>query len=75
MAKGDSLAPAMRAIALRYRHATAFRLASRTPFVTAAQRCNELEILQPDDWHLHLRDGAALALTVNATARVFGVRS
>ncbi|MCP5321463.1 MAG: dihydroorotase [Pseudomonadales bacterium] len=32
---------------------------------------NELEILQPDDWHLHLRDGAALALTVNATARVF----
>ncbi len=31
----------------------------------------ELEILQPDDWHLHLRDGAALALTVNATARVF----
>ena len=31
----------------------------------------ELQILQPDDWHLHLRDGAALALTVNATARVF----
>ena len=31
----------------------------------------ELLILQPDDWHLHLRDGAALALTVNATARVF----
>ena len=31
----------------------------------------ELQILQPDDWHLHLRDGTALALTVNATARVF----
>ena len=31
----------------------------------------EFQILQPDDWHLHLRDGAALALTVNATARVF----
>jgi len=31
----------------------------------------EFEILQPDDWHLHLRDGAALTLTVNATARVF----
>lgn len=30
-----------------------------------------LEITQPDDWHVHLRDGAALALTVNATARVF----
>jgi dihydroorotase len=32
---------------------------------------HELEILQPDDWHLHLRDGAVLPLTVNATARVF----
>jgi dihydroorotase len=31
----------------------------------------EIEIIRPDDWHLHLRDGAALTLTVNATARVF----
>jgi dihydroorotase len=31
----------------------------------------EIEITRPDDWHLHLRDGAALGLTVNATARVF----
>ena len=31
----------------------------------------ELEIIRPDDWHLHLRDGEALPLTVNATARVF----
>ena len=31
----------------------------------------ELDIIRPDDWHLHLRDGDALALTVNATARVF----
>jgi dihydroorotase len=31
----------------------------------------ELEIIQPDDWHLHLRDGAALAFTVPATARSF----
>jgi dihydroorotase len=31
----------------------------------------ELVLLRPDDWHLHLRDGAALALTVDATARVF----
>jgi dihydroorotase len=31
----------------------------------------ELDILRPDDWHLHLRDGAALALTVNASARAF----
>lgn len=31
----------------------------------------EIEIIRPDDWHLHLRDGPGLALTVNATARVF----
>jgi len=27
---------------------------------------------RPDDWHLHLRDGAALAAVVGATTRVFG---
>ncbi len=31
-----------------------------------------LTLARPDDWHLHLRDGAALATTVPATARVFG---
>jgi dihydroorotase len=31
-----------------------------------------LVILQPDDWHLHLRDGAALNSVVAATARQFG---
>ncbi len=30
-----------------------------------------LELLQPDDWHLHLRDGDALADLVPATARQF----
>ena len=30
-----------------------------------------LTILRPDDWHLHLRDGAALAAVVGATARQF----
>ncbi len=30
-----------------------------------------LDILRPDDWHLHLRDGELLPLTVNATARIF----
>ena len=28
-------------------------------------------ITRPDDWHVHLRDGAALQVTVPATARVF----
>ena len=31
----------------------------------------DFEITRPDDWHIHLRDGASLALTVNAAARVF----
>jgi dihydroorotase len=31
-----------------------------------------LTITRPDDWHLHLRDGAAMAAVVPATARQFG---
>ncbi|MEW9572961.1 dihydroorotase [Rhodanobacter sp. Si-c] len=31
-----------------------------------------LEITRPDDWHLHLRDGAALGSVVADTARQFG---
>jgi dihydroorotase len=33
---------------------------------------DRLTLARPDDWHLHLRDGAALAAVVGATARVFG---
>ena len=32
----------------------------------------QLELTQPDDWHLHLRDGNAMADVVGATAAVFG---
>lgn len=32
----------------------------------------ELTITRPDDWHLHLRDGASLKDTCSATARYFG---
>ena len=32
---------------------------------------DQLTIIQPDDWHLHLRDGRALATTVPAAARGF----
>lgn len=32
---------------------------------------NILTLRQPDDWHLHLRDGAMLAAVVNDTARQF----
>jgi len=31
-----------------------------------------LTLIRPDDWHLHLRDGAALAAVVGDTARRFG---
>ncbi|WP_317930759.1 dihydroorotase [Halioxenophilus sp. WMMB6] len=31
-----------------------------------------LTLTQPDDWHIHLRDGAALATTVGDAARQFG---
>jgi dihydroorotase len=31
-----------------------------------------LDIVQPDDWHLHLRDGADMASVLPATARHFG---
>ncbi|MEP7181484.1 MAG: dihydroorotase [Betaproteobacteria bacterium] len=31
-----------------------------------------LTLTRPDDWHLHLRDGPAMAAVVGATARVFG---
>lgn len=32
---------------------------------------NELSILRPDDWHVHLREGALLPITVAASARTF----
>ncbi|WEN15905.1 dihydroorotase [Rhodanobacter sp. AS-Z3] len=32
---------------------------------------NRLEITRPDDWHLHLRDGAALASVIGHTAERF----
>ena len=33
---------------------------------------NELSIRTPDDWHLHIRDGAAMAAVLPYTARQFG---
>ena len=32
----------------------------------------KLTITQPDDWHVHLRDGASMAAVVHDTARSFG---
>ena len=33
--------------------------------------CGPAKLIQPDDWHHHLRDGPALATTVPAAARQF----
>ena len=33
---------------------------------------NRITLTRPDDWHLHLRDGAILATALPATARCFG---
>ena len=33
---------------------------------------DELTITRPDDWHLHVRDGAALRAVVPHSARQFG---
>ncbi|NDY93725.1 dihydroorotase [Ideonella livida] len=35
-------------------------------------RPDTLTLIRPDDWHLHVRDGAALAAVVPDTARQFG---
>ena len=37
-----------------------------------AAMTDTLTLKQPDDWHLHVRDGAAMAAVVPHTARQFG---
>ena len=37
----------------------------------SSQNATQLTIARPDDWHLHLRDGAALQAVVGDTARQF----
>jgi dihydroorotase len=40
--------------------------------MSTAQQVSRITITRPDDWHLHLRDGAALAAVLPDTARRFG---
>jgi dihydroorotase len=42
------------------------------PNHAVSSRLQSLTITRPDDWHLHLRDGAALASVLPHTARQFG---
>ncbi len=39
---------------------------------TASNQAQEITITRPDDWHLHVRDGAALQAVVPHTAAQFG---
>ena len=39
---------------------------------TPTPAANSLTIARPDDWHLHLRDGPAMAAVLAATAAVYG---
>jgi dihydroorotase len=39
--------------------------------MTTTPRSDRLTIIRPDDWHLHLRDGAAMRSVLAATTRVF----
>ena len=39
--------------------------------MTASSNPTSLVLTRPDDWHLHVRDGAAMAAVVPATARQF----
>ena len=41
------------------------------PTPAAGQGGNRLMLRRPDDWHVHLRDGAMLGAVVNHTARQF----
>ena len=38
----------------------------------ANDRVNQLTITKPDDWHLHLRDGAEMSSVVGMTAKQMG---
>ena len=40
--------------------------------MAAAEPITSLTLRRPDDWHLHLRDGAMLAAVVADTAQHFG---
>ena len=43
----------------------------RLSLLNRDQEKDSIEIIQPDDWHIHLRDGDMLERTVNDAARQF----
>src|SRR5438128_2019094 len=51
--------------------ATAARPRARIAMRESAMPAHALTLTRPDDWHVHLRDGAAMAAVLSATARQF----
>ncbi|MFZ9313717.1 MAG: dihydroorotase [Burkholderiaceae bacterium] len=47
-------------------------MTQHTSLVSPNTAAPYLDMVQPDDWHLHLRDGADMASVLPATARHFG---
>jgi dihydroorotase len=43
----------------------------RTPFMSQSATPQQITLTRPDDWHIHLRDGAALNRTVSDAATQF----
>lgn len=62
--------PAQRLPARRFSSTTA--AASPAAAAAAAGGPDELVITRPDDWHLHVRDGAGLQSVVPHTAATYG---
>ncbi|KDD76192.1 hypothetical protein H632_c320p0, partial [Helicosporidium sp. ATCC 50920] len=53
-------------------YSAAFSVAARASVCAATSSVDSIVLRRPDDWHLHVRDGAVLADVVPATAAVFG---
>ena len=51
-------------------NAPVFELQSR-PLIQPGSVMQQLTLIRPDDWHLHLRDGALMQSVVQDTARQF----
>ena len=60
--------PRQRCDRVQPKHATQTRRRRRS----MAEQLQTLTLARPDDWHHHLRDGAALATTVPFAARTYG---
>ncbi len=57
---------------LHIAHSGSIAVAAGGRLVCISAAMERIEITRPDDWHLHVRDGAMLKATLPASAAVFG---